>query len=643
MPLPPSSVAALSGATILANLSASNITIGKSETRRLLTRAQSARCLAAYVYAAAGAGESTTDLAWDGQVTIDENGVTLARSDRFAMAAHHVTADVDLDMLRQERIRQGTFDDNAGRLVGVAFRRVSFTLDPPGDDIGLRRIVERFPFVPADAARLAQDCFEAYNIQVSGLAQRLGAIGVKKAVIGVSGGLDSTHALIVAARAFDRLGYPRTDILAYTLPGFATGDDTKANAHALMAALGVTATELDIRPAARQMLGDMGHPFAAGEPTYDVTFENVQAGLRTDYLFRLANQADAIVIGTGDLSELALGWCTYGVGDQMSHYNVNGGVPKTLIQHLIRWVIETKLFEADVGTTLQRIVDTEISPELVPVAAGETPQSTEAKVGPYALQDFNLFYTLRYGFRSVEDRVPGAPCLGRRRGRRLAARLPGLAARGLRSRHGRQMAGRVHPPLLRLQPVQALGHAERSEGRGRRLALPRAATGVPRQTAMPRRGWRIWRRAGTEPRSAEADDAVAVAGERLVVREEAQRFGQSLRDEEAIERIAMDQRQFFDRRSMGGCHIQYGVTGGREGGDRLVCGKGRRIPPFQRALDGNFPDIDRGDENLVGRIGDHVSAVRRQKVDRGESPNRDMRVEQKPHFLPRRNAASSSP
>ena len=399
VPLPPSSVAALSGATVLANLSASNITIGKSDTRHLLTRAQSARCLAAYVYAAAGVGESTTDLAWDGQVTIDENGVNLAASERFPAGAQHAIADVDLDLLRQERQRQGTFDDNAGRLVGVAFRRVSFALAPTAADVGLRRRIERFPFVPADPARLAQDCFEAYNIQVSGLAQRLAAIGVKRAVIGVSGGLDSTHALIVVARAFDRLGFPRSDILAYTLPGFATGDETKANALALMKALGVRAEEIDIRPAATQMLGDLGHAFAEGKPLYDVTFENVQAGLRTDYLFRLANQNDAIVIGTGDLSELALGWCTYGVGDQMSHYNVNGGVPKTLIQHVLRWVVGEGLFSADVGATLTRILATEISPELVPVAAGETPQSTEAKVGPYELQDFNLYYTLRHGFR----------------------------------------------------------------------------------------------------------------------------------------------------------------------------------------------------------------------------------------------------
>ena len=218
-------------------------------------------------------------------------------------------------------------------------------------------------------------------------------------MIGVSGGLDSTHALIVAAKACERLGLPRTAILAYTMPGFATSAETKAAAIALMEALGVTWAELDIRPSATQMLTDLGHPFARGEPVHDTTFENVQAGLRTDYLFRLANQQDAIVIGTGDLSELALGWCTYGVGDQMSHYNVNAGVPKTLIQHLIRWVAASGQFGEGVSVTLLSILATEITPELVPVAAGEKPQSTEAKVGPYELQDFNLYYTLRHGFR----------------------------------------------------------------------------------------------------------------------------------------------------------------------------------------------------------------------------------------------------
>jgi NAD+ synthase (glutamine-hydrolysing) len=215
----------------------------------------------------------------------------------------------------------------------------------------------------------------------------------------VSGGLDSTHALIVAARTMDLLGLPRANILAYTLPGFATSDHTRNNALALIAALGATHGEIDIKPAARKMLEDLGHPFAGGQPVYDITFENVQAGLRTDYLFRLANHRNALVLGTGDLSELALGWCTYGVGDQMSHYNVNAGVPKTLIQHLIRWVGSSGQFAAAVAKTLEAILATEISPELVPVAAGETPQSTEAKVGPYELQDFNLFYVLRYGFR----------------------------------------------------------------------------------------------------------------------------------------------------------------------------------------------------------------------------------------------------
>lgn len=401
IPVPPSSFAALAGATVLANLSGSPITIGKADTRRLLCQSQSVRCLAAYLYAAAGAGESTTDVAWDGQATIFENGRKLAETDRFPDGERIALADIDLDLLRQERMRMGSFDDNRRTYAATtgAFRRILFTLAPPAEDLGLLRQVERFPFVPADPARLEQDCYEAYNIQVAGLAQRLEAARIRRAVIGVSGGLDSTQALLVTARAFDRLGRDRRDILAYTMPGFATGAATKANAIALMEALGVTSQELDIRPAARLMLGDLGHQFAAGEPVYDVTFENVQAGLRTDYLFRLANQKDGIVIGTGDLSELALGWCTYGVGDQMSHYNVNAGVPKTLIQHLIRWAIASGQFAQAVGTTLDAILATEISPELIPVAEGEAPQSTEATVGPYALQDFSLFYTLRYGFR----------------------------------------------------------------------------------------------------------------------------------------------------------------------------------------------------------------------------------------------------
>ncbi len=402
VPIPPSAEAALAGATVLANLSGSPITIGRAESRRLLAQSASARCLAAYIYAAAGTGESTTDVAWDGQVMIFENGNALAEAERFPADAQKVLADIDLDMLRQERMRMGTFDDNRRTHADRTdtFRRIGFRLDPPREaDLGLMRRVERFPFVPSDPARLEQDCYEGYNIQVAGLVQRLRAIGVKRVVIGISGGLDSTHALIVAANALDLLGLPSSNILAFTLPGFATSEHTKGNAWRLMQSLGTTARELDTRPAARQMLGDMGHPFASGEPEYDITFENVQAGLRTDYLFRLANQNDAIVLGTGDLSELALGWCTYGVGDHMSHYNVNAGVPKTLIQHLIRWVVRKGQFGAEVGETLTAILATEISPELVPAAEGEAPQSTEAKIGPYALQDFNLYYTLRYGFR----------------------------------------------------------------------------------------------------------------------------------------------------------------------------------------------------------------------------------------------------
>lgn len=401
VPSPPSTMAALAGATVLANLSASNITIGKAETRNLLCRAQSARCVAAYLYAAAGTGESTTDLAWDGQASIFENGALLAETDRFPDDDRLATADVDLDLLRQERARMGTFDDNRRRHASSVdrFRRIGFRLEAPETNLGLRRHVDRFPFVPDDPARLEQDCYEAYNIQVSGLIQRIGATRGKRIVIGVSGGLDSTQALIVAAKAFDRLGLPRTDIFAFTMPGFGTSDRTKTNAVRLMEALGVTWRELDIKPAAQQMFADLGHPFAKGEAVYDVTFENVQAGLRTDYLFRLANHHGGFVLGTGDLSELALGWCTYGVGDQMSHYNVNAGVPKTLIQHLVRWVIGSRQFEQGVLDTLEAILGTEISPELVPADAKGQIQSTEAKIGPYELQDFNLFYILRYGFR----------------------------------------------------------------------------------------------------------------------------------------------------------------------------------------------------------------------------------------------------
>lgn len=398
---PPSTLAALAGATLLCNLSASNIVVGKADERALLCASQSMRCQAAYLYAAAGPGESTTDLAWDGQATIHELGRLLAATRRFPDVAQMAVADVDVERMRLERLRTPTFN-NAAAAAGHpehAFRRIAFEHAAEHVDIGLLRPHDRFPFVPDDPARLDQDCYEAFNIQVQGLAKRLDAAGVRRVVVGVSGGLDSTHALMVAAKAFDALGRPRTDILGFTMPGFATSEGTKRNAWALMRSLGVTGEEIDIRPAARTMLEAIGHPFARGEPVYDVTFENVQAGLRSDFLFRLANQREGLVLGTGNLSESALGWQTYGVGDHMSHYNVNGSVPKTLIQHLIRWVAATGQLDEAASATLLGVLGTEISPELVPQAAADALQSTQSRIGPYELQDFNLFYLTRYGLR----------------------------------------------------------------------------------------------------------------------------------------------------------------------------------------------------------------------------------------------------
>lgn len=401
VPVPPSARAALAGATVLANPSGGPVTIGSADERRLLARSASARCLAACVYAAAGEGESTAELAWDGQAMIWENGRLLAEAERFHRGERCCTADVDAELLRSERLRMSTFDDNRRhhREQTDSFRCIEFRLDPPAGDIGLRREIPRFPFASSDPALLQQDCYEAYNVQVSALGQRLRALNYPKIVVGVSGGLDSTHALIIAARTMDREERPRTDILAFTLPGFGTSDRTRSNAVALCRALGVTFEEIDIRDTATQMLSQLGHPSARGEPVYDVTFENVQAGLRADYLFRLANQRGGIVLGTGDLSELALGWSTYGVGDQMSHYNINSGVPKTLIQHLMRWEIGSGQFDADVGAVLQAVLDTEITPELVPAGQDDEIQSSQDIVGPYVLQDFSLFQVLRYGFR----------------------------------------------------------------------------------------------------------------------------------------------------------------------------------------------------------------------------------------------------
>jgi NAD+ synthase (glutamine-hydrolysing) len=404
VPIPPSTYAALAGATVLANLSASNITVGKADYRRDLCAAQSGKCIAAYLYSAAGPGESTTDLAWDGHALIYENNDRLAEAERFSNQEQIIVADLDLERLLQDRMRMTSFNDAAAahREQLRAVRRVPFDFRVPAGQISLHRHVERFPYVPSDPRVRDERCYEAYNIQVHGLMKRLTATGIEKVVIGISGGLDSTQALIVSARTMDRLGLSRKNILAYTMPGFATSSGTRTNAHRLMAALDVSAHEIDIRPSSRQMLQDIGHPYAAGEPVYDVTFENVQAGDRTSHLFRLANLHRGLVVGTGDLSELALGWATYGVGDHMSHYNVNASVPKTLIQHLIRWAIATHQFNPETGAVLQDILNTEISPELVPGEdenSNGPAQSTQAQIGPYELQDFHLYYITRFGFR----------------------------------------------------------------------------------------------------------------------------------------------------------------------------------------------------------------------------------------------------
>ena len=401
VPIPPSSYAAMAGATVIGNLSASNITVGKSDYRQSLASNQSARCISAYLYAAAGPGESTTDLAWDGHAMIYENGNLLAESDRFLWKSQLIYGDVDLDRLTQDRMRMNSFGQNActHRERPEKFRKVSFTVIPVEKRILLDREYPRFPYIPADPGKRDQRCYEAYNIQVHGLAKRLKSSDIENVVIGISGGLDSTHALIVAARTMDLLGLPRSNVKAYTMPGFATSEKTYTNALRLMKAVGVEANEIDIKPSCMQMLKDVGHPFAQGKKLYDITFENIQAGERTSHLFRIANMKKALVVGTGDLSELALGWCTYGVGDHMSHYGVNASVPKTFIQHLIRWVAHSSLFEKETSEVLLDILETEISPELIPGIDGDQPaQKTESVIGPYDLQDFNNFFITRFGY-----------------------------------------------------------------------------------------------------------------------------------------------------------------------------------------------------------------------------------------------------
>jgi NAD+ synthase (glutamine-hydrolysing) len=401
-PIPPSTFAAFRGATVLVNLSASNVTVGKGDYREQLVASHSAKTLSAYLYSAAGPGESTTDLAWDGHTLIYEDGELLAESIPFE-SDELTFADVDLDRLVQERARMTSFVDCAAAHAADAARVhvVPFRFEPPVEPVALQRQVERFPYVPTEGAARDRRCSDVYHIQIEGLVQRLRSSGLEKVVIGVSGGLDSTQALLVCTRALERLGLPRTNVLAYTMPGFATSEETRKNSWELMRALGVSADEIDIRPSCERMLADIDHPYSRGEPLYDATFENVQAGERTSHLFRLANRHGGLVVGTGDLSELALGWCTYGVGDHMSHYAVNVSVPKTLVRYLIAWAADSEL-EPKATDVLRRVLSTPISPELVPGDGDGPQQLTEAAIGPYELHDFFLYYVSRRGYRPAK-------------------------------------------------------------------------------------------------------------------------------------------------------------------------------------------------------------------------------------------------
>ncbi len=400
VPIPPGTLAALAGATVLANLSASNITVAKSEYREALVRGSSAKNLAVQMYSAAGFGESTSDLAWDGQGIIAERGDILAQSERFRLRGTMALADVDLRALVADRMRQTSFGQNAARHTS-AFRVVdveeSGARRGPAPYRRLERRVPPHPFVPEDPARLDERCAEIFSIMTTSLARRLLALPEdgRRVVLGVSGGQDSTLALLVAAHALDLLELPRTNLVGVTMPGFGTSARTRENATALVRAIGATFRSVDIRSLAGGVFAAIGHD----PERHDVTYENVQAWTRKFLLFSFASETRGIDLGTGDLSELALGWSTYG-GDHMSHYAVNAGVPKTLVSALIRWAAR-HVFAGEPATaaTLADVLATPISPELLPVdAAGASTQETETLLGPYELHDFFLYWFLRFGF-----------------------------------------------------------------------------------------------------------------------------------------------------------------------------------------------------------------------------------------------------
>lgn len=388
VPIPPSSYQSILGATLLFNLSASNEIVGKSDYRRELIRQQSGKCIAGYVYTSSGVYESTTDVVFGGHAIIAENGGIAVESERFKYDEQLVISDIDIEKLKNDRFKNTSFMEIP---FDKKFRKVQFNVK----EVQIReliRYVDPEPFVPSNINIRDERCKEIYTIQTSGLGKRLRHTGLKHAVLGISGGLDSTLALLVTAKTFEISGLPAKDIIAVTMPGFGTTNETYNNAIELMKSLDVSIREVDIRPACLQHFKDIGHD--AG--IHDVTYENVQARERTQILMDMANKMGGLVVGTGDLSELALGWCTYN-GDHMSMYSVNSGVPKTLVKFLVRWIAEN-MVDARTKQLLYRILDTPISPELLPPnKKGEINQKTEDIIGPYELHDFFLYHMLRYG------------------------------------------------------------------------------------------------------------------------------------------------------------------------------------------------------------------------------------------------------
>ncbi len=386
--IPPSSYQALNGATLLFNLSASNEIVGKHEYREEIVRIQSAKCAAAYVYTSSGPNESTTDLVFGGHALICEYGSLLVESERYSFEEQLITCDIDIERLVHEKFKNSSFTQNT---TNTEFLKVPFSIRELETN-RIQRRIDPQPFVPADPKVRNKRCEEIFNIQTSGLGKRLKHTNIDKCVIGISGGLDSTLALLVIAKAYDRLGLDRKNIHAITMPGFGTSDNTLYNSLELMRLMNVTTYQIDIKEACLKHFKDIGHD----PQTYDVTYENVQARERTQILMDIANKIGGLVVGTGDLSEVALGWSTYN-GDHMSMYAVNSGVPKTLVKYLVQWAADY-VFENETRDVLLRVLDTPISPELLPTdETGQIQQKTEDIVGPYELHDFFLYHLVRYG------------------------------------------------------------------------------------------------------------------------------------------------------------------------------------------------------------------------------------------------------